>query len=158
MEPTPFNPDSLADHRTRILCVDDSADVADMLARLVRSEPDLESVGTLGSAEGLVDEVIRLRAEVVVLDLTMPGPSPLAAIHDLAVRAPSCRVIAFSGYDDPGTKDEVRRAGAWGLVSKHGKPADIIRGIRLAGAESRFQATRPAPGGAVGTSDANHHA
>jgi len=143
--------------RTRVLCVDDSPDIGKMLARLIREQPDLEDAGVLDRAEGLVDEVIGRRADVVVLDLTMPGFDPVVVIRALAVRLPSCRVIAFSGYDDPDTKDEVRCAGAWGLVSKHGESADIIRAIRLAGAESTPQATRPAPSGVGGASDAAHH-
>jgi len=113
--------------------VDDSPDIGKMLALLLRDQSDLEDAGVLYRAEGLVDEVIERRADVVVLDLTMPGPDPVLAIRALAQRVPSCRVIAFSGYDDPDTKDEVRCAGAWGLVSKKGQPEDIIRAIREAG-------------------------
>jgi len=116
--------------RTRVLCVDDSPDLADMLARLVGASPDMINVGTLGSAERIVEEVILHRADVVVLDLTMPGPDPLAAIGLLAKHAPKCRVIAFSGFDDPGTRQAVRCAGAWDLVSKRGEPNDIIVAIR----------------------------
>ncbi len=39
-------------------------------------------------------------------------------------------MIAFSGYDDPGTRDGACRAGARELVSKRGEPAEIIRAIR----------------------------
>src|SRR5688572_8706926 len=93
-------------HRARVLLVDDSRDMVDMMSRLIGSQPDMESVGALGSAEGIVDEVIRRGAEIVVLDLTMPGPPALGAIGALAASAPSCRVIAFSGYDDPETRGE----------------------------------------------------
>ncbi len=116
--------------RTRVLCVDDSQDVGEMLARLIRKQPDLDDAGVLDRAEGLVDEVIGRKVDVVVLDLSMPGPDPIEAIRALAQHVPSCRVIAFSGYDDSGTKDEVCRAGAWGLVSKNSQPADILRAIR----------------------------
>ncbi|MEX2219648.1 MAG: response regulator transcription factor [Phycisphaerales bacterium] len=116
----------------RILCVDDSADIAELLSRLIRREPDLEDAGALQSADGLVDEVVRRRADVVVLDLSMPGPEPLEAIRALTVSAPLCRVIAYSGHDDPETKEAVRGAGASELVSKNGEPGDIIRAIRRA--------------------------
>ena len=150
------NPDSRAEQRTRVLCVDDSADIAKMLALLVRREPDMESVGTLGSAEGIVDEVIRLGVEVVVLDLTMPGPSPLQSIRELAMRVPSCRVIAFSGHDDLDTTDEVRRAGAWGLVSKAAETADILAAIRLAAGAGTQRARPQTPRSGGGETDAVH--
>jgi len=116
--------------RTRVLCVDDSPDLVEMLARLVGGAPDMVSVGKLGSAERMAEEVVLRRADVVVLDLTMPGPAPLAAIGLLAELAPHCRVIAYSGYDDFETREAARVAGACELVSKHGEPADIIRAIR----------------------------
>lgn len=116
--------------RTRVLCVDDSKDTVDMLARLVGGQPDMVSVGELDCADRIAEEAILRRADVVVLDLTMPGPPPLAAIGLLAERAPRCRVIAFSGYDDPGTREAARCAGAWELVSKGGEPTDIIWAIR----------------------------
>ncbi len=116
--------------RTRVLCIDDSPDTIEVLARLVGGTPDMVSVGTLGSTERITEEVILRRADVAVLDLTMPGFAPLEAIGLLAERAPQCRVIAFSGYDDPGTREAARRAGAWELVSKRGEPTDIIDAIR----------------------------
>lgn len=124
--------DPAAATRVRVLCVDDSPDIARMLARIIGGEPDLEDAGVLHSAQGIVDKVLRRRVDVVVLDLTMPGPDPIAAIRALAERVPACRVIAFSGYDDDQTRDEVRRAGAWGLVSKSGEPGDIVTAIRRA--------------------------
>ncbi|MDZ4830020.1 MAG: response regulator transcription factor [Phycisphaerae bacterium] len=123
-QPVPATP------RTRVLCVDDSADMSEMLALFIRRQPDMEDAGVLGSAEGIVDEVIRCRAAVVVLDLTMPGPSPLEAIRELRNQVPSCRVIAFSGYDDQDTRESAQRAGAWELVSKHGDLSDILKAIR----------------------------
>jgi DNA-binding NarL/FixJ family response regulator len=116
--------------RTRVLCVDDSADIGRMVTRFIRAQPDMESVGTLDSAEGLVNECIQRRPDILVLDLTMPGPDPLGAIRALTARLPSCRVIAYSGHDDQQTSDQVFGAGAWELVSKNGEPDGIITAIR----------------------------
>jgi len=112
------------------MCVDDSPDLTDMMTWAIRQEPDLEDAGAMGSAEGIVEEVIRRRVDIVILDLTMPGPDPLGAISALADGAPLCRVIAFSGHDDPETREAARIAGAWELVSKHGEPNDVMQAIR----------------------------
>ncbi|MDZ4753504.1 MAG: response regulator [Phycisphaerae bacterium] len=123
--------------RIRVLCVDDAIDLADLLTRIVRAEPDLETVGALYSAQNLVDEALLCRAEVVVLDLTMPGPSPMIAIRDISTQIPRCRVIAYSGYDDAETERASLRAGAFAMVSKHGGSASILRAIRKAGSAAR---------------------
>jgi DNA-binding NarL/FixJ family response regulator len=131
----PSNPGHIV--RIRVLCVHDSPDSARMLAGLLWYEEDLKSVGVLLSAAGLVKEVQSRRADVVVLDLTIPGCDTLAAIRDVAERVPRCRVIAYSGHDDPDTCDEVRRAGGWGLVSKGREMSAILAAIRRAAESGR---------------------
>ncbi len=134
---TDIDQPAAAHSRTRVLCVDDSGDITDMLAQLVDGTPDMVCVGTLDSAKRIAEEVILHQADVVVLDLTMPGPAPLEAIGLLAERAPRCRVIAYSGYDDLETKETARAAGAWELVSKRGEPTDIILAIRRVASQQR---------------------
>jgi len=130
--------------RTRVLLVDDSRELTGALVRFVAMHPDLECVGELNCADGLVEEVVRRCAEVVVLDLTMPGDCPMGAIRALAARFPSCRVIAHSGYTDPATREEARRAGAWELVGK-GDPRDLLVVIRRAAQSAPSARTAPFP-------------
>ena len=119
----------------RFLCADDSPEMANMLALLVGSAPDMVGVGTLRRAERIVEEVILPKAEIVVLDLTMPGPALLAAIGLKAQHVPSCRVIASSVTDDSKTRENVRRAGAQELVREGGECGDIVHAIRRAAAK-----------------------
>jgi len=117
---------------TRVLCVDDSPDICDLLSQMMRGQADLECVGSLGSAAGLVEEARLKRADVVVLDLTMAGADAMGAMRALVEALPACRVIAYSGHDDARTRETARAAGACELVSKHGEPWDILRAIRRA--------------------------
>lgn len=123
--------------RVRVLCVDDEPALTRVLGKLLNMESDLECVGELESADRLVEEVMQRRADVVLLDLTMPGCNSVEAIRALVARVPCCRVLVFSGYDDQQTQDEVRRAGAFGLVSKSASPDNVLAAIRKAGASVR---------------------
>jgi two-component system response regulator DesR len=116
--------------RTRVLCIDDSRDLTDALARLVAMQPDMEDAGVLNSADGLIAEVMERRATVIVMDLTMPGVAPLVAIRELSDKVPTCRVIAFSGYDDAETRQFARQAGAAELVSKIAPGGALLQAIR----------------------------
>lgn len=118
--------------RTRVLCVDDSHDLTAALAKLIGTQADLESAGSLHSADNLVCEVIERQAHVVVLDLGMPGVDPLDAIRELKTRVPPCAVIAFSGSDDQDTIELVKKAGACELVSKIAQAGVLLRTIRVA--------------------------
>jgi DNA-binding NarL/FixJ family response regulator len=114
----------------RVMVVDDSSDLTELYRRLLDDAPGLRCVGTLQSADRLVEQVESLRPDIVLLDLTMAGKSPLAALGEVAARFPATRVIAFSGYDDRRTVDAALDAGAWGLISKHLEPIATIEALR----------------------------
>lgn len=125
--------------RIKVLCIDDSADVARLYARLVDSEPGMQCVGVLDCADHLTTEARRLGPDVVVLDLTMPGRDPLEALRELSAAIPDVRVIVFSGHSDRQTIDSAVMAGAWGFVAKHSDPMDVLACIRrVASGESSF--------------------
>jgi DNA-binding NarL/FixJ family response regulator len=117
---------------TRVLCVDDIPDVADAIRLIIDSDPSMQCVGCLRSANDLVAKVRgrNPRPDVVVLDATMPGRDPIDAMRDLAAECPSARTIIFSAHDDPGFIDRARSAGAWGCVSKDAEPRELVRAVR----------------------------
>ena len=92
----------------------------------------MENLGVLSNTDGVVDVVAQKKAEVLVLDLSIPGPPPLQAIEAVTRAVPTCRVLAYTGHDDPGTRVQAQAAGACDLVSKRGDPDDIIHAIRRA--------------------------
>lgn len=103
---------------TRVLYVDDALDAVEPLRLIFESEDDFEYVGHCVNADALAEEVERSRAQLVLLDLSMPGRDPLEAVRDVRTRCPETRVVIFSGYDDPDTAERARAAGASGLVAK----------------------------------------
>jgi two-component system, NarL family, invasion response regulator UvrY len=119
-------------HLTRVLCVDDRKDVADSLRLIISSEPTMQCVGCLASANDLVEQVQNCdpRPDVVILDATMPGKDPLVAIEELAVACPSTRAIVYSGRDDAALVRRAREKGAWAFVSKHDDPRALLRAVR----------------------------
>ncbi|HYF13437.1 MAG TPA: response regulator transcription factor [Phycisphaerales bacterium] len=123
----------------RVLCVDDNTDLAEVVCAAIGAEPDMESVGTLHSANDLRREVESRQPDVVLIDLTMPGENPLAAIADAARHCPKTRAIVMSGHDDPATIDAATDSGAWGFVSKNGDMERIFHAIRaVARGETAF--------------------
>ncbi len=114
----------------RVLCVDDSQDIATVLQMVVEAETGMCSVGLLNRADGLVDEAVRSSPDIVLLDLKMPGRNPLEALRDLSVRCPAVRVIVFSAFDDARAVEEATAAGAWGYLRKGCALPDIVQAIR----------------------------
>jgi DNA-binding NarL/FixJ family response regulator len=119
-------------HPTRVLCVDDSADMTSMMRMLIDAEPMMQCVGCLASADHLIQKVrdLKLLPDVVLLDATMPGKSPLDEMKRLATEFPAIRTIVFSGHDDAAFVAGVRDKGAWGCVSKRDEPDAILLAVR----------------------------
>ena len=113
----------------RVLVVDDSPDITDVVCHFVDAEPTMECVGCLFSADDLLEEVRRLRPDVLVLDARMPGKDSLTAMTELSPEFSQLKTIFHSGFDDPDFIDLVIDAGAWGFVSKHHDPATLVRAI-----------------------------
>lgn len=116
--------------KCRVLLVDDSADICELYRLMMNRTDDLECVGVRESADDLEADLQRTLADVAVIDLIGPGRNALEAIRSAAATNPRCRIIAFSGHDDEGTRDQVIQAGAWSLVSKHADVQELLDEIR----------------------------
>jgi NarL family two-component system response regulator LiaR len=114
----------------RVLCVDDHAFLAEGLQSRLSLARDMEFVGRLSTAEDLVAEAKRTRADVVLLDIEMPGPDPFEALEDLCRQHPSSRAIMLSAYVRDHYVDAAVNAGAWGYLCKNDEPDTIIDAIR----------------------------
>jgi DNA-binding NarL/FixJ family response regulator len=90
----------------------------------------MEFVGRLVSAEDLVNEAKRVRPDVILMDIEMPGPDPFEALEDLRRQCPSIRVIILSAYVRDHYIDAAVNAGAWGYLCKDDDPETIIHAIR----------------------------
>jgi DNA-binding NarL/FixJ family response regulator len=113
----------------------------------------MECVGCLGSANDLVAEVRGRdpRPDVAVLDANMPGRDPMQAMKELTAEWPSTRTIIYSAHDGPAFISRARDAGAWGCVSKHAEPKELVRAVR------DVAAGRPAWPGRSASEGQRHH-
>lgn len=117
--------------KIRVLSVDDHVFLADGLRARLSLEPDMELVGHVSSAAGLVDQVIATDSQVVLLDIEMPsGPDPFEAVVELRRKRPNVRTIVLSAFIRDRYIDATVKAGAWGYLSKGDDPASIIGAIR----------------------------
>ncbi len=114
----------------RILCVDDHGFVGEGLKARLAIEPDLEFVDHLETATDLVAHVQRSDADIVLLDIEMPGPDAFEAMTELRRRCPQVRTILLSAYVRDRYIDAAYKAGAWGYLSKNDTPDEVIEGIR----------------------------
>jgi DNA-binding NarL/FixJ family response regulator len=126
----------------KVLVVDDHSVVREGLRRVLEegSGGDLRVVAEAANGAEAVERAVREKPDVVLLDLTMPGPggSGLAVVRTLRDRAPEARVLILSVHDDREYVLESVRAGAHGYLRKDSSPAEIRQAIHAVCAGDSF--------------------
>lgn len=114
----------------RILCVDDHAFLVDGLRARFELESDMECIGRLSSAAGLLNEARKHKPDIVLLDIEMPGPDPFEAADDLHRQSPETKTVFLSAFVRDHYISSAIDSGAWGYFSKSDDPDAIVDGIR----------------------------
>ena len=116
--------------RLRILIVDDQALVRAGFRMILEAESDFEVVGEAADGRDAVDEVQRLRPDVVLMDVRMPGVDGIAATRRLLDRNTAAKVLMLTTFDMDEYVYEALRAGASGFLLKDVPPEQLVAGIR----------------------------
>ncbi|MBE7470920.1 MAG: DNA-binding response regulator [Anaerolineae bacterium] len=116
--------------KIRILLADDHAVLRAGLKALLATQPDLEPVGEAGDGAEAVRLAARLRPDVLLLDVTMPGNEHLAALRAVRDRAPTVRTLLLTMHENETMLREALRLGAAGYVLKKAAEAELLTAIR----------------------------
>lgn len=114
----------------RVLIVDDHALYRRGLRRLLESH-GLEVVGEAADARAAIRMAKKLRPDVTLMDLSMPGMPGIEAIPEIVAADPHARVLALSGGAEDETVLDALIAGACGYLMKTASTAEIVAGARL---------------------------
>lgn len=118
----------------RVLIADDEPGLRVALADLLAHEERVALVGTAGDADEAIVLAERLRPEVALVDVKMPGGGGPHAARGIVSTSPDTRVIALSAFEDRPTVLEMLRAGAVGYLVKGTAADQIVDSItRVAG-------------------------
>lgn len=118
----------------KILIADDHTVMRAGLRLLLEQQSDMQVVGECGSHSDVLDWLASHPgvADVVTLDLTMPGGSPAALIEDIVRGSPKTRVVVLTMHDDPSYARMAFAAGASGYVVKSAADVELVSAIRMA--------------------------
>ncbi|GAB3788817.1 response regulator [Nocardioides ungokensis] len=114
----------------RVVIVDDHAVIRAGLEQLLAGTPDIEVVGEAEGGEQSVDVVRRLRPDVVLMDLQMPGVDGVAATRMIMAEGLDVDVLVLTSYSDRERILAALDAGAVGYLLKDADPDDVLQGIR----------------------------
>ena len=117
----------MPDRRLRVLVADDDPGVVKAVSRLLSLR--FEVVGSVADGSQLVPETLRLRPDVVVLDVHLDSSDGLAACRQITQALPGLKVVMFTAVDDEELKRRAFEAGAHDFVRKLAVDEDLFSAI-----------------------------
>ncbi|MFN2541870.1 MAG: response regulator [Chthoniobacterales bacterium] len=124
------NPATEASAKFRVLLVEDHPMFREQLAQLIGKEPDMCVCGEADNSQEALQLLQLNRADIVILDLTLKGPSGLELLKDLKARDMNVPVLVLSMHDELLYAERVLRAGARGYITKHETSKEVMAAIR----------------------------
>ncbi|MFF5112812.1 response regulator [Streptosporangium sp. NPDC000509] len=115
----------------RVVLADDQALVRGGFRMILEARADLEVVGEAGDGEEATALVERLRPDVVLMDVRMPGVDGLEATRRIVASGSPARVIVLTTYDVDESVFAALRAGASAFLLKDVRPAELVEAVRV---------------------------
>lgn len=116
----------------RVVVVDDQPIVRSGIQFALLDNHDIEVVAMVSSGEEAIDTCIRLRPDVVLMDLLMPGMGGMEAIAALHAHASETHVVVLTSFQEGQLVEDALRAGATGYLLKDVGVEELAKAIRLA--------------------------
>ena len=118
-----------------VVLADDEAMVRAGFRMILESEPDIEVVGEARSGEQASETVRRLRPDLVLMDIQMPGGDGLEATRRITASPDlASRVVILTTFERDAYVFDALRAGASGFLLKNSSPEDLIHAVRVVAA------------------------
>jgi two-component system invasion response regulator UvrY len=114
----------------RLLIADDHPVVRQGLRRIVADHPGLEVVGEAVNGDEVLASLPRVPADVVLLDIAMPGPGFLQVLQRLRADHPTVAVLVLSVHPEDQYAVRALRSGAAGYLTKDHSPEQLVEAIR----------------------------
>jgi len=125
-----------------VMLADDHAVVRDGRRALLEAGNDLQVVGVAGNGREAVAEALRLRPDIVIMDIAMPELDGVEATRRIVEKSPETRVLILSMYLSAEHIYRALQAGAQGYVLKESAGEEVVDAIRALRAGKRYLSHR----------------
>ena len=127
----------MKNRKIRVFIADDHAVVRIGLSALLSTEPDISVIGVAKDGIEAVEETLRLKPDVIVMDLMMPKKTGVEATTDILAALPETKIIVLTTF---AASDAIARAlelGAAGAVMKTAEDGELVSIIRTVASGGR---------------------
>ncbi len=114
----------------KIYILDDHPIVIEGLKKVIEPQEDMQVVGASEDANAALQQMAKLKPDIVVLDITLKDRSGVDVIKKIRTSLPSTQVLVYSMHDENVYAERCLRAGAMGYLMKSEGAARLLQGIR----------------------------
>jgi DNA-binding NarL/FixJ family response regulator len=115
--------------RIRMVVCDDHTLVREGLRRVLMEDPSIDVIADVGTAADAVEACRRHRPDIVLLDVTLPDGSGIAAIGKIAEVSPDSRILMLTMHEDVAYLREAFAEGAMGYVLKAAADVELLHAV-----------------------------
>lgn len=114
----------------KIYILDDHPIVIEGLKKVIEPQEDMQVVGSSEDANAALQQLAKLKPDIVVLDITLKDRSGVDVIKKIRTSLPATQVLVYSMHDENVYAERCLRAGAMGYLMKSEGAARLLQGIR----------------------------
>ena len=114
-----------------LIITDDHKIIRDGIKSMLRSEQAIQVVGEASNGTELIDLLATTPADVVLMDINMPGKDGFETMEHLAAHFPAVKVLVLSMLDHESYVNRMMNAGAWGYLLKNAGREELSSAIQL---------------------------
>jgi DNA-binding NarL/FixJ family response regulator len=119
----------VTDRQVTVLLVDDDDLMRAGLRSVLSSDETIEVVGEAGDGRTALDEIRKLRPDLVLMDIRMPDLDGISATREVLASQPDVKVVVLTTFEEDEYIFEALSAGASGFLLKRTKPEELIAAI-----------------------------
>ena len=113
--------------KSKIYILDDHPIVIEGLKKLIDSQEDMQVIGSAEDANTALQQISKLKPDIVILDITLKDRSGVDLIKKLKASHPNLQILVYSMHDENVYAERCLRAGAMGYVMKGEQPARVLQ-------------------------------
>lgn len=122
----------------RVLIAEDHTLVREGIKQLLALAPDIAVAGEASNGDLLLDLLRSQPCDLVLLDMTMPGPHGIEMIKRIAAMSQAPRILVLTMHNETQIASRALKAGASGFATKDSDPAMLLAAIRKVASGGRY--------------------
>ena len=115
--------------KTKVAVVDDHDEIRSGFAFLINASEELQCIGSYGKAEDLLQNLNKIKPDVVILDIGLPGISGIECCREIKQKHSDVQLIICTIYEDDERLFSALAAGASGYILKRSSTSSLVEAI-----------------------------